>query len=326
MQKLRLVTSLLLSVVAATCVWADDRRLFNLKGPVKKATFVTTMSFLGYPEKERTVEFSPDGTLQEFLQNKERVTRRDDRVIATSDDGTSERTWMINDEGLVWSFQVETSAASFSFSPLYSYPPKRQMTAEIFNGKLSSDGSEYTSQVAYEVLDTDSHGNWTRRKARIKGSKEMTVVESCVITYYDMETVRSSVKFTVPVVTDSEDLEKEVVAPADNAVPADDRVWDTVEQMPQFPGGDAAMLSFVATKLRYPLIAAENGVQGRVVVSVVVRRDGTLEVTGTSGVSDPDLVREARRVVGSMPKFTPGKQNGQPVNVRYNIPVNFRLK
>lgn len=326
MQKLRLVTSLLLSVVAATFVWADDRRLFNLKGPVKKATFVTTMSFLGYPEKERTVEFSPDGTLQEFLQNKERVTRRDDRVIATSDDGTSERTWMINDEGLVWSFQVETSATSFSFSPLYSYPPKRQMTAEIFNGKLSSDGSEYTSQVAYEVLDTDSHGNWTRRKARIKGSKEMTVVESCVITYYDMETVRSSVKFTVPIVTDSEDLEKEVVAPADNAVPADDRVWDTVEQMPQFPGGDAAMLSFVATKLRYPLIAAENGVQGRVVVSVVVRRDGTLEVTGTSGVGDPDLVREARRVVGSMPKFTPGKQNGQPVNVRYNIPVNFRLK
>ena len=86
------------------------------------------------------------------------------------------------------------------------------------------------------------------------------------------------------------------------------------------------MLSHIAQKLRYPMMAAENGVQGTVIVSAIIKKDGSLDISGTSGAKDPDLIREAKRVVGSMPKFTPGKQNGRPVNVLISIPVRFRLK
>ena len=104
------------------------------------------------------------------------------------------------------------------------------------------------------------------------------------------------------------------------------KVFTVVEQMPSFPGGDAALMSYLANNIHYPTVAAENGVQGRVVVGFVVERDGSItDVRILRGV-DPSLDREAMRVVKSMPRWTPGKQNGSAVRVKYQVPVAFRLQ
>ena len=96
--------------------------------------------------------------------------------------------------------------------------------------------------------------------------------------------------------------------------------------MPMFPGGDGALMGYLRDNIHYPTVAAENGVQGRVVVGFVVERDGSItDVNILRGV-DPSLDREAMRVVKSMPKWTPGKQNGSAVRVKYQVPVSFRLE
>ena len=133
-----------------------------------------------------------------------------------------------------------------------------------------------------------------------------------------------------------------------------EKIFDIVEQMPQFPGGDVKLMEFVAHNIRYPEIATENGVQGRVLVQFIVEKDGSLttpEVVATSsGIGEviPIVVTskmgdkerqnaethnagvkalrdEAIRVIKSMPKWTPGKQRGKEVRCRYTIPVTYRL-
>ena len=103
-------------------------------------------------------------------------------------------------------------------------------------------------------------------------------------------------------------------------------VFISVEQMPQFPGGDAALLKYLSSHINYPPMAAENNVQGRVVVQFVVDKTGKVgEVTVVRSV-DKELDREAVRVCKSLPKFVPGRQNGQPVSVWYTLPVTFKLQ
>lgn len=98
-----------------------------------------------------------------------------------------------------------------------------------------------------------------------------------------------------------------------------------VERMPQFPGGDRALLKFLAEKTIYPEIAKENGIQGRVFVSFVINKKGeVVDIRLARGV-DPSLDKEALRVVSLLPKWTPGKQREKAVNVAFNVPINFRL-
>lgn len=105
----------------------------------------------------------------------------------------------------------------------------------------------------------------------------------------------------------------------------DDEILDMVEQMPSFPGGETALLQFLSSNVRYPTVAEENEIQGRVVVTFIVERDGSItEVKVAKGV-DPSLDREAVRVIKSMPKWKAGTQNGKPVRVKYSVPVTFRL-
>ncbi len=106
----------------------------------------------------------------------------------------------------------------------------------------------------------------------------------------------------------------------------ENKVFDVVEQMPSFPGGPSALMQFLSSNIKYPVVAQENGVQGRVVVSFVVERDGSITDVQVARSVDPSLDREAQRVVKSMPKWIPGKQNGQAVRVKYNVPVAFRLQ
>ena len=96
--------------------------------------------------------------------------------------------------------------------------------------------------------------------------------------------------------------------------------------MPLFPGGDAALMAYLRDNIHYPTVAAENGVQGRVVVGFVVERDGSTTDVNVSRSVDPSLDREAMRVVKGMPRWTPGKQDGSAVRVKYQVPVTFRLQ
>lgn len=103
------------------------------------------------------------------------------------------------------------------------------------------------------------------------------------------------------------------------------RVYDVVEQMPSFPGGISGLRTYLNQNIRYPAEAQENCVQGRVVVSFVVEKDGHISDVTVLRSVDPSLDKEAVRVVKNMPRWTPGKQGGEPVRVRYNVPVSFRL-
>ena len=106
----------------------------------------------------------------------------------------------------------------------------------------------------------------------------------------------------------------------------ENKVFDVVEQMPSFPGGQAALMNYLNSNIKYPVIAEENGIQGRVVVQFVVGKDGHISDVKVAKSVDPSLDKEAVRVVKAMPKWIPGKQNGQAVTVRYTLPVTFRLQ
>lgn len=106
----------------------------------------------------------------------------------------------------------------------------------------------------------------------------------------------------------------------------DDVVFVVVEKMPEFPGGQQAMFKFISDNLKYPTIAQENGIQGRVICQFIVNKDGSIsgvEVIRSGG--DPSLDKEAIRIIKSMPKWKLGYQRGKPVRVKYTVPINFKL-
>ncbi|MBD8347136.1 MULTISPECIES: energy transducer TonB [unclassified Dysgonomonas] len=100
----------------------------------------------------------------------------------------------------------------------------------------------------------------------------------------------------------------------------------SVEQMPQFPGGDVELMKFINGGIKYPTIAAENGIEGRVVIRFVVGKDGNVSDVQVVRSLDPSCDKEAVRVVKTMPKWVPGKQNGRNVPVYYTLPVLFKLQ
>ncbi len=171
--------------------------------------------------------------------------------------------------------------------------------------------------------------------------------------------LKSSIKFTAPVIKKDEEVREEdeiksqqeltntkvAISIADvkgndevggkdiadlkqvvtQAEPAKEEVFDMVEQMPTFPGGNAELMAFIGKNLKYPTIAQENGTQGRVICQFVVGRDGQVrDVTVVRSV-DPYCDKEAIRVIQSMPKWIPGKQNGKAVAVKYTVPIVFKL-
>ena len=211
---------------------------------------------------------------------------------------------------------------------------------------------ENTQAVELAKLNTEKKEAKVEKKEIIKQEPEKVV-----------EQVKSSVKFTAPIikkdseVKEEDEIKLDEVPKSDKAVGAftvegndevggavlkakediaapeppkhvveETKIFTVVEQMPMFPGGDGALMGYLRDNIHYPTVAAENGVQGRVVVGFVGERDGSItDVNILRGV-DPSLDREAMRVVKSMPKWTPGKQNGSAVRVKYQVPVSFRLQ
>jgi len=177
-----------------------------------------------------------------------------------------------------------------------------------------------------------------------------------------VEKVKSSVKFTAPVIKKDDEVKPEdelksqdeimnskVAVGALNVVGNDEngevlkakeviatepvkpkeeenKVFDVVEQMPSYPGGMGALMQYLSSNIKYPAIAEENGIQGRVICTFVVERDGSITDVKIAKSVDPSLDKEAMRVVSKMPKWIPGKQNGSAVRVKYTLPVTFRLQ
>ncbi len=132
-------------------------------------------------------------------------------------------------------------------------------------------------------------------------------------------------------VNTEDDKEAEVVIAAPVEAPVEEEeeevVFVVVESMPEFPGGQQALFKYLSENVKYPVIAQENGIQGRVICQFVVNKDGSIvdvEVVRSGG--DPSLDKEAVRVIKSMPKWKPGKQRGKAVRVKYTVPVNFKLQ
>ena len=197
-----------------------------------------------------------------------------------------------------------------------------------------------------------------KKKEAKKIEKEVVKIEPEKV----IEKVKSSIKFTPPVIKKDEevkddnqiDLQKientnttigaftvegndevggevlkakeEIAQPEPPKHEEENKVFDVVEQMPSFPGGMGALMSWLSQNIKYPVIAAENGVQGRVIVQFVVEKDGSVTDVRVAKSVDPSLDKEAQRVVKSMPRWIPGKQNGSAVRVKYTVPVTFRLQ
>lgn len=214
-----------------------------------------------------------------------------------------------------------------------------------------------TKSVAQTSVAEISALNQPKKKAEVKQQQKVKLEQPEKV----VERVKSSVKFTAPVIKKDDQVKpedelktqeelmntktaigaldvkgnddangevlklKEAVAQPEPK-PEVEKVFDVVEQMPSFPGGPSALMEWLSNNVKYPVVAQENGVQGRVVVSFVVERDGSItDVKVVRGV-DPSLDKEASRVVKAMPRWIPGKQNGSAVRVKYNVPVAFRLQ
>lgn len=177
-----------------------------------------------------------------------------------------------------------------------------------------------------------------------------------------VEKVKSSIKFTAPVIKNDEDVKpeeemknqddlqktkttigaftvvgndevdgevlkaKEEIAQPEPPKEEENKVFDVVEEQPSFPGGQGALMQWLRDNIKYPVIAAENGIEGRVIVQFVVSKSGSISNVNVVRGVDPSLDKEAVRVVSNMPNWTPGKQNGTTVNVRYTLPVTFKLQ
>ena len=196
-----------------------------------------------------------------------------------------------------------------------------------------------------------------KKEAKVE-KKEVVKVEPEKV----VEKVKSSIKFTAPVikkdneVKDDEEIDLQKVENTNTTIGAFDvqgndevggevlkakeeiaqpeppkheeenKVFDVVEQMPSFPGGMPALMQWLSQNIKYPVIAAENGVQGRVIVQFVVEKDGSVTDVHVAKSVDPSLDKEATRVVKAMPMWNPGKQNGSAVRVKYTVPVMFKLQ
>lgn len=216
---------------------------------------------------------------------------------------------------------------------------------------------EQRAKVAMTQVAELTNYDQPKKKAEVKQKKVEVEPERVV------ERVKSSIKFTAPVIKKDEEVKpdeelktqdelmstktaigtfdvkgnddangeilkaKDVIAePEPPKHEEENKVFDIVEQQPLFPGGPTALVKYLSENTKYPVVAQENGVQGRVTVQFVVEKDGSIsDVHVLKGV-DPSLDKEAVRVVKSMPRWTPGKQNGITVRVNYRVPVLFRLQ
>ena len=124
----------------------------------------------------------------------------------------------------------------------------------------------------------------------------------------------------------TERIAKDVVTNLTDAVEQEGPVFQVVEEMPEFPEGMAACMKWISDNIQYPQEAKDKKEEGRVIVQFIVERDGSLTEIKVARSVSPTIDAEAVRVVGTMPKWEPGKQRGKEVRTKYSLPVSFRLQ
>jgi len=239
----------------------------------------------------------------------------------------------------VWSLLIVLIAAVVIFSVI-----------AIKNVIQANQRVAVTTAVELSSIETKKKQPKVEKKAPVK------------IEQPKVEKVKSSIKFTAPVIKKDEDVKpeeemktqedlqktkttigafnvvgndevggevlkaKEEIAQPEPPKEEENKIFDVVEEQPSFPGGAGALMQWLRDNINYPVIAAENGIEGRVIVQFVVSKTGSISDVRVARSVDPSLDKEAVRVVSSMPNWTPGKQNGSAVNVRFTLPVTFKLQ
>jgi len=143
------------------------------------------------------------------------------------------------------------------------------------------------------------------------------------------ELTKTDVNISVADVKGTDEINGQDIGDLNNQIVGEDTIsapYAVVEQMPEFPGGERALQKFLSSSVKYPRIATENGIQGKVFVNFVVDRSGSISNVKIIRGVDQSLDQEAMRVVKSMPKWIPGKQNGEAVRVSFTVPINFVLE
>lgn len=209
------------------------------------------------------------------------------------DNATQERRFVI------YSFDEETE------KPVFLYDESAPEDGQIKNVRYNNGRNEYIVSYTGKSTYMNPPKVNTQQKSEIKYVPPVIEEEKLAIMEDDTPTSSNDVVTT-------------------NA--ADDRIYEVVEQAPEFPnGGTAGLTNYISKNLRYPTYCQELGIQGRVVVQFVVNKDGSTSDFKVIWSADKHLDEEALRVLSSMPKWKPGKQKGVPVRVKYAIPINFKL-
>ncbi len=150
------------------------------------------------------------------------------------------------------------------------------------------------------------------------------VIEEIQIVDDDVETADISINSEDDQTQAQEVIQAPVEMPEED--PEENIVFVVAEKMPSFPGGQQALMKYLSENIRYPIIAQENGVQGRVIVQFTVRKDGSIDDVKVVKSADPSLDKEAVRLIKSVPAWEPGMQRGKAVHCKFTVPIVFKLQ
>lgn len=223
--------------------------------------------------------------------------------------------------GLVLVFACEQEISS-----TWDMPEKKEsLTASFSNDTLSLSGSAEDLQKVVELVNSGDYkgtyipeeGRVIVRKSEEKDERVRIITE--ILNSNEMKIEPKTAKIPDPV-------KEKIVPPSTEIVQPENHVFYIVEDMPEFPGGEAALRNQIAKSVKYPQSARENGIQGRVYVQFIVSADGSVRNATIARGVDPLLDQEALRVVRGLPLWIPGKQRGKTVDVSYTVPINFMLQ
>ncbi len=190
-----------------------------------------------------------------------------------------------------------------------------------------------TNQATANQTTSDNSGSPTRRRNYVERLDYVPEAESVenLIPAEEWEDVDGDVEIEeieMKPMADEFVMETGLVAgdPLEDVFPEDGKIYTVVNQQPDFPGGEDSLMAFIKKNLKYPAFAKENGIQGRVTLSFVVEKDGSISNIEILRSPAEELSQEAIRIVKSMPKWKPGVLKGENVRVKYVLPVTFRLQ
>ena len=224
---------------------------------------------------------------------------------------------------------------------------KKSENADLEKGKGTSLLIGFVMALAVMFVALE----WTQREvednSEIFAARDVSLNEEMVpITLPEKKTVPPPPAAVtkaeiIEIVEDDADVEEDIMASTEDNTewvdltemdvieveeePQEEEVFMVVEDQPEFPGGAAALYEYLSKNIKYPAICRENNIQGRVLVTFIVNKDGAIVEPEVVKSVNPSLDKEALRVISTMPNWKPGSQRGKPVRVKYTVPVNFRL-